>query len=92
MFNSIYTSTISFPQCYHNFKVCFSISTGLPIITGGRIVQVLIIIIMNHEKRDNHNHHDNHDFHENQEFELVQSWGLTETMISEATFNAARAR
>lgn len=26
-----------------------------------------------------------------QEFELVRSWGLTETMLSEATFNAARA-
>ena len=25
-----------------------------------------------------------------QEFELAQSWGLTETMLSEATFNAAR--
>merc|ERR1712203_1337546 len=63
---SLLNGSVSLGTVYHPLVqfaeegVCFSISTGLPVITGGRIVQ---------------------------EFELAQSWGLTETMISEATFN-----
>ena len=67
---SILNSSVSTSAFYHPVvqfaeeNVNFSINTGLPVITGGWIVQ---------------------------EFELVQSWGLNETHLAAATFNAARA-
>jgi hypothetical protein len=71
-----------------SLQICFSINTGLPAITGGWTVQVTICRTRHHTR-----------LNEKwpimpllyQEFELAQSWGLTETMLSEATFNAARA-
>ena len=57
----------------------WSVSAGCPVITGGWNVQVyssLFQYISNEE---------------NQEFELLQSWGLSETDLAQATFSAARA-
>lgn len=67
---SILNSSVPTSAFYHPMvqfaeeNMNFSLNTGLPVITGGWLVQ---------------------------EYELAQSWGLTETHLASATFNAARA-